>query len=540
MRNSRIWKRLASAVLALTMVAGIVAGTGTKVMAADEGKITVHKFSRVTIGSDHPNRDTGEAIQDTSAMGRPLAGAGFTLYKLNTTALQQAIKDGKKYVSHVVNTNNSVTFTMDDGSSITASVSEIVGGGEQLTNAAGEIPYTGLADAYYVLKETTTPVGYSTCETSVIRMPLTKADGKAHNRDIHVYPKDVSTAPPVHKVIDGTAKVLNAGEVISFDITADFRNDRPEENQKVQSVHDLKNGNNYGTAYIIDTIQKYFAYNSVTSVTLLNATGNPVGTLSSPAEYTIDQSGLNAARNGDLRVSLTNTGIDRAIAADASSYVVKVRLSYLGSEGFVGNVPPVLKNVAKAVTTKPGGTPPVTPPEVEVFVPTTTIKLNKEDNVGNKFDGAKFRLSKVANPTSTNDYVRDYQGNIIELTTDVNGVLTFNGVDYDEVNGTTYYLQEMETKAGWQLKVGTIAVTLRPKNHADNAAQLDATGNWIQGAVVKAETLVKNYPQGTPDPEEPAFKLPLTGGLGTVLFTIAGIIVMAGAALIYFRSRKKA
>ena len=35
------------------------------------------------------------------------------------------------------------------------------------------------------------------------------------------------------------------------------------------------------------------------------------------------------------------------------------------------------------------------------------------------------------------------------------------------------------------------------------------------------------------------FNLPATGGMGTYLFTIGGLVIMAGAALLLIASRKK-
>ncbi|MCL1953077.1 MAG: SpaA isopeptide-forming pilin-related protein, partial [Oscillospiraceae bacterium] len=229
--------------------------------------------------------------------------------------------------------------------------------------------------------------------------------------------------------------------------------------------------------------------------------------------------------------------------AGAASYAVKVTLKYLGAQGFVGNVAAELKNIAKSVVNK-ADAPPVEPedpdiPETEVYVPTTQIVLNKKDSKDNPFAGATFRLAKVANPTSDNDYVRGINGDVIELTTDANGLLVFNGVSYDEQKGTTYYLKEIHTQPGYQLKVGTIAVTLEKKSDPSNASLLDDKGNWISGAVVRTSVTVVNYPNGEIDPEEPAFSLPLTGGAGTTILTIIGVATMLGAVAWFILRKKK-
>ena len=550
MNTKNLWKKAISLAAALALVAGLVVGTGMTASAAGPGSITVHKYARPTAGIPTGNMYTGEQIMDNSllaSLGKPLENAGFTLYQLNTTDLDTAIANGNKYVTHVVNADNSVTFTLDGAgtpSVTTVTATPTIVGTEQKTNADGVTVFNGLEDAYYLLVETTTPDGYKASDKSVIRMPLTLADGSGHNRNIHVYPKNVSSDAPVQKEIDGKPAVLNAGQNITFNIIADFRNE-----DTVANVSDMKDGSNYGQAFVVDQIQAYFKYVTVNSVTLLDAAGDPIAsvTLVAGSDYTVNATKLNAAGNGNLIVELTNAGLDKAIAADAASYEVKITLQYLGAQGFNQNIPAEVKNIAKSAITAPDddGLDPEDPeiptiPEAEVNVPTTQIVLNKTDKDGNKFKDAKFRLSKVANPTSDSDYVMDFSSDPIkpiELTTTSDGILVFNGVDYSEADGKTYYLQEMSTQPGYQLKVGTIAVTLPKK--ADNPTLLDGDGNWIKGAVVTASVTVVNYKNGETDPDEPAFSLPLTGGAGTIALSVVGGLTMLGAVVWFVRRKRK-
>ena len=547
MKTTNLWKKAITLTLALALVAGLAVGTGLTASAAGDGKITVHKYARPTAGIVTSNTYTGDELTDAAllaSLGKPLPGAGFTLYKLNTNALNTAIADGNKYVSHEINTDNSVTFTLDgagEPAETTVTAVPTVVGSEQTTNADGETVFDNLDDAYYLLMETTTPTGYTPSEKSVIRIPLTQADGEAHNRNIHVYPKNVSDDFPVRKEIDGKPVVLNAGDDIIFNIIADFRN-----GDDVANVGDMKDGSDYGQAFVVDKIEKYFNYVSVVSVTLLDAAGNQIGApLTAGTEYRIITSMLNDGY-GDLAVALTEAGIEKAVVAGAASYVVKVKLNYLGAQGFVGNIPAEVKNTAKSLIAGPDADPvepddPDIPelPTAEVNVPTTQIVLEKTFNDLSTPAGVKFRLSKVAVPTGDSDYVTDINGDIIELTTDASGILVFNGVDYDEEDGKTYYLHEIKTKEGYQLKVGTIAVTLLPKDDASNESQLDDEGDWVNGALVQTIVAVVNYKNGDIDPEEPAFSLPLTGGAGTIILSIVGVLTMAGASVWFIRRKKK-
>jgi len=556
MRNSKLLKKFTSAAAALALVAGLLSGVGSiEAQAAGAGKITVHKYARSTSGEITDNTYTGDEITDTSSLGTPLEGAEFTLYKLNTSALDTALANGNKYVSHTIAANNTnVTFTLDGAGtpSVITVVANVTTTEVDVTDTDGKIEFSDLEDAYYLLVETFTPDGYDTAEKSVIRMPLTKGDGTEHNRDIHVYPKNVKNTSPISKAIDGAYKVLNEGENVKFNITTDFRNLKTDEDQ-VSSVNDLKDGTAYGDVTVIDVIQEYFEYVSVNEVYLVDAAGNRISTLGT-SDYTVDESALSAARNGALTISLTDAGIEKAIAEGASSFVINITTKYLGGYGMVGTETPVVKNVAMSIINKANAVdptdPPVDPtdpdepidpdiPVTEVYLPTTSIVVNKVTKTGALLDGVTFHIAKVANPTSDSDYVLAADGSRLELTTDTRGLLTYNGLDYNELTGTTYYLQEISTKAGYQIKTELIAVTLQAKTHGSNSA-LVKDGEWIEGAVVKTEVTVVNYKNEEIDPDEPTFSLPLTGGQGTIIFTIVGILLMLGAAVIYIRSRKRA
>ena len=523
---------------ALLAQAGIMAA-----FAAPLGSITVHKYSRGTAGSVTSNTHTGEELADTSALGKPLAGAGFTLYSLDTTNLEAALKFGNGYVKHVINpANQSVTFTLSGlgtPSVTTVTATASVARVEQLTDANGLTLFPSLPTGYYVLVETTTPANHTTVESSLIRLPLTKADGTGHNYDIHVYPKDESTTLPITKTIHGVPKVLNVNDTIAFDVTADFRNEKPDPDH-VGSVHDLRDDSAtpavYGQAYIIDTIQQYFSFVGINTVGLLDGAGHPVATLTS-SEYTFDTNGL-IDGSGPLKIALTNAGIDKAIALDASSFIVTLTTRYDGAtagDNTAGSSP--VRNVATSYMIKPGSDDDGEWPTTEVEVPTTLIALTKTNSAGQPFAGATFRLSTVPNPATDADYVKDAAGTIIELTTDAAGKLSFYNLPYDELAGKTYYLHEIATAAGYQLKIGTIAVTLQPKAAVANASLLDGDGNWIKGAVVRADVSVKNYRNDEIDPDEPAFSLPLTGGRGVVFFTAIGMTIMLVAAVAYIKKR---
>lgn len=568
MTKGRITKKVVAlattAMMLFAMVIPAAANPGT-------GKITVHKYVRDSVGVPHPDNEfSGEQLSgaDLATLGQPLAGAGFTLYELNMAAVNAAVADGNTVTGYTT-TANSVVFTLDGQGTppaTTLSATATAIGSEEFTDNAGQIVFGGsLADGYYMLRETNPPIipgsdpatPYAAAADSVIKMPLTLNDGSGVNRDIHVYPKNVNeTAAVVGKTMNGVLEAINTGDNVPFRISTLFKNADTNPANQVNSVNDLMNGGVYGSVKLTDALESYFTYQGVTAVYLEDGAGERITGAHAldSADYTV--AGSVGTAGETLVVTLTNSGIEKAVAANANALVVEFNTTFTGGASASNGVLPThITNEATSEVIKAGGTTPdtVTPPAVLNF-PAAAIIVDKLNEAGNKFAGATFALAKVAVPTVTysedawdngtftpsqltalaSEYVLDANGKPVSGTTDVNGVLTFNNVPYEESTGATYYLKELSTVAGYELPSGTIAVTLAEKTAATNASQLE-NGEWKNGAVVSATVEVVNYPQGT----DLSFSLPLTGGAGTILFTAIGIVVMLGAAVVYLHGKKK-
>ena len=161
-----------------------------------------------------------------------------------------------------------------------------------------------------------------------------------------------------------------------------------------------------------------------------------------------------------------------------------------------------------------------------VDVTTFAIKIDKfvKDQEANKLAGAKFDLYRTATQaeidagTSVEIPHTSIQGIKLEgdKVTDANGAATFekyeaNGTNYD------YYLVETQAPSGY--------------NILDNAVKVNFTD-----ADVEANAGVYTVKV----PNSSGIKLPITGGTGTVIFTIIGIALMVGAVVLFVVSSKKA
>ena len=161
-----------------------------------------------------------------------------------------------------------------------------------------------------------------------------------------------------------------------------------------------------------------------------------------------------------------------------------------------------------------------------VNVTTFAIKIDKYVNgdEGAKLANAKFDLYRTATQaeidagTSVEIPLTSIQGIKLEgdKVTDANGVATFEKY---EANGTKYdyYLVETQAPSGY--------------NILNNAAKVNFTDSDV--ATTEGVYTVKV-------PNKSGIQLPITGGTGTVIFTIIGIALMVGAVMLFVVSRKKA
>ena len=161
-----------------------------------------------------------------------------------------------------------------------------------------------------------------------------------------------------------------------------------------------------------------------------------------------------------------------------------------------------------------------------VDVTTFAIKIDKyvKNDEDAKLANAKFDLYRTATQAEVNagSAVKiphtTVNGIKLEgdLVTDANGTATFakyeaNGTNYD------YYLVETRAPSGY--------------NILDNAVKVNFTDTEVEATAGVYTVKV---------PNSSGILLPITGGTGTVIFTIIGIALMVGAVVLFVVSRKKA
>ena len=129
-----------------------------------------------------------------------------------------------------------------------------------------------------------------------------------------------------------------------------------------------------------------------------------------------------------------------------------------------------------------------------------------------------------------------------DLTTNDNGTVEKSGL----ANGT-YYLVETKTAEGYNLLKAPVKVELNIVYTTTTKTEWVTDENGAK-TLVKHEITKTEFKEGSADStgthtetiiNKSGFTLPTTGGMGTVLFSIAGFALMAGAAFVLLKGRRK-
>lgn len=149
----------------------------------------------------------------------------------------------------------------------------------------------------------------------------------------------------------------------------------------------------------------------------------------------------------------------------------------------------------------------------------TVLKVDANDST-KTLDGATFELYRDVNGTNKIAVVQEETGvyrlkdtdentaTTTDLTTANGGKILIKGLAPD----VDYYVKETNAPTGYQLNTNILKLTLTSGHTID------------QNSVTITNAQTPN--------------LPLTGGMGTILFTVAGLALIGGSAFFFIRSRK--
>lgn len=381
----------------------------------------------------------------------------------------------------------------------------------------------------YLVVENTPPAGYEVGAPFFVDVPRTSADGSTWEYNIVATPKNgskvlekkVAVYNNNGTVADKTTDSVKTGDTLVYSVKGTLPYLKEEElakdEVKITISDTLSDGLTFEDNFELDS----FKINNANPVDSKDAT-NPKKYYEGPTlsddhkTFTVTITAKKGEKNYDdiLKYIKDNNGKSveftyKAKVTDALSY------AKAGTNKATIDVKRDTKSESNI-------------PEVYTYAIELTKKLGND--VATSSSGVQFELYKDAQCTQ-----KVANAKIV----DDNGKILFDGLvaEYNDGAGTTYYLKEIKTASGYTLLSKPVAVTLIPEVIGGQPTgkmkyTIDDTTTPTEGYQNSrlAETTITN---------NKGFNLPSTGGMGTYLFTIGGIIVMAGAVILLIASKKK-
>lgn len=371
--------------------------------------------------------------------------------------------------------------------------------------SAGQAAFTGLDFGLYLVQETSTPGNVVPAAPFLITLPLTNpVDLDEWLYDVFAYPKN--------SIIDGEKEVEDAdGVQVGDEISYTIRGDIPSANQSVgYHIYDDLDDR---LALITDSFE----------VGLVNG----AGTFTSWTEG--NQYEVVSATAGGFHIRLTEAGLAESYNAVVADLTTRIQVSFdteVIADGEITNEAAIYPNHPQ--TDPKDGDDPVDPPITpEVETRWGGIILLKQATDATALPNAQF---EVWTALGNSDFaaaapITDDAGVNRVWTTGTDGQVVIDGLRYSNfANGETitegdpefryYWLVEVVAPEGFELLAEPIAFQV-----TSQAAAVTVT--------------VDNVPHNA------GFEIPLTGGSGTLLFTLAGALLLAFAVIASVRRHRK-
>ncbi|PWD51380.1 fimbrial protein [Serinibacter arcticus] len=505
-------RRVSAAALAGAVLLAV--GLGTAAVAAPVieegtvGSLTVHKFQAPDTLPDLPN-DGSEITEPIDAL--PLAGAQFTIYEVEGIDLTE--NQGWQDAAALEGTFDPATV-LPGSVPATAGAYTLTQVGQQTTSATGVAAFTGLPIALYLVVESSTPTGFTPVPSFMVTVPLTlTAEGateQAWEYDVHVYPKNPSftATKTVADAIDQEDAVV--GDQIVYTVTGDI---------PAQGLDAYR---------IADTLatQLTYAPDDTQSDIVLSVSGSAGETLTFGTDYTV------AVAGQTLTVDLTAAGlatVAEAKSLDATAQVVMALTVTVNAPGEISNTANVFPSAAAIANVIPTVTPAVVSKWGSVAIAKTS-----SDTTITALGGATFEVYYTTGSEWDGDPDTATQvdvNGVTTWTTTATGTVTIGALRYsDWANGAEvpagaddfrqYWLVETVALAGHELLAEPVGFLIE---------DLDETTT----TPTVAPAPIVNVPSNA------GFELPFTGGIGTVWFTVAGVLLLGGATLLVVRQRRR-
>ena len=497
----KLWKKLLAVTTAVMMAITLLPA-----MANAESTITDPQAK----GSLTINKTTNKKDADGKYPG--LGGAEFTIYKVASLELGT----NGKYKSWKLTTDFArLSLTPDTLGSISTADLEAKANeakkiaadltGQSQTTAdgtgetrKGEATFSNLELGYYLVVETKTPSKYVASKPFFVSIPetVTTADGSTWNYNVSVSPKNQGI-PDTDKVPD--KKTVGVGDEVTYTITGPTVPNYDEAYNETTLKYEITDTLSTGLTFAKDKADLKVYTTDVNSP------------LVEDRDYTFEYD----STANKITISLILSKI-----RDLKGEAIHVKYTVTVNENAVVGSDGTINKAEVEYTNNPDGTTDGSKKEVKVY--SFKIKINKKKDNGSPLKGATFGLYRDAACADK----------IAEATSSDDGVINFG--DASKLAAGTYYLKELQAPSGYSALTSVVKVVISTATPNDNTtydfkySMNEGENNVGEDGVISLD-ITNNK----------GFNLPATGGMGTYLFTIGGLVIMAGAALLLIASKKR-
>lgn len=498
----KLWKKLLAVTTAVMMAITLLPA-----MANAESTITDPQAK----GSLTINKTTNKKDADGKYPG--LGGAEFTIYKVASLELGT----NGKYKSWKLTTDFArLSLTPDTLGSISTADLEAKANeakkiaadltGQSQTTAdgtgetrKGEATFSNLELGYYLVVETKTPSKYVASKPFFVSIPetVTTADGSTWNYNVSVSPKNQGI-PDTDKVPD--KKTVGVGDEVTYTITGPTVPNYDEAYNETTLKYEITDTLSTGLTFAKDKADLKVYTTDVNSP------------LVEDRDYTFEYD----STANKITISLILSKI-----RDLKGEAIHVKYTVTVNENAVVGSDGTINKAEVEYTNNPDGTTDGSKKEVKVY--SFKIKINKKKDNGSPLKGATFGLYRDAACADK----------IAEATSSDDGVINFG--DASKLAAGTYYLKELQAPSGYSALTSVVKVVIFTATPNDNTtydfkySMNEGEENNVGEDGVISLDITNNK----------GFNLPATGGMGTYLFTIGGLVIMAGAALLLIASKKR-
>lgn len=524
-----LMKKVFAAAAAIATVFGLAATTVATANAADGATLTVstadakfvgktvnaYKMFSATVGGEGANKAVSYTLTDT---WKPFF-MDSTASGLNGATDANVNDKANEYVSELAGDNlvafatKASNWAQTQAKNITADKTATVSAGA--TNGNYTATFTGLDYGYYVVAVP----GATLANTSGQYATLVSVDSTNVNANIK------GSLPTVDKKVQvngNGADTADAkiGDTLTFTLTS--------------TIPDMSAYDTY-TFNFKDTLSKGLTYGDITSVTVEGVDAPLV----KDTDYTVTATPA-AAGNTLLTVGMTDfKNKQQTNAGKKITVTYTATLNENAVVGGAGNVNSATIQYSNDPSST--GTGESEPDKVRVFTYGFTVDKYTGDNYNDaatRLAGAEFTLTakgdtsaikfvQVNAGSATEDAVYrvakagETAGTTTTITTPANGKVVFQGLKNGE-----YTLTETKAPAGYNKLASAIGVKVNGSN--DGTDTTNATVNITYNNDNNDTTYDQTASNGViPVQNKSGAILPGTGGMGTIAFTVIGVLVIA-------------